>query len=161
MYHCSFESPVGILLLESNGEALTGLSFTEQPVQEDQPDLDIFINTRQQLHEYFYGERTVFDIPLAFDGTDFQQKVWNELLNIPYGTSLSYKHLSQRLGDVKAIRAVGTTNGKNKIAIIVPCHRVLGNDGSLTGYAWGLEKKKWLLQHEDHPNFRQEQLSMF
>lgn len=101
-----------------------------------------------QLNEYFEGSRKIFDIPLQQEGTPFQQKVWAQLLNIGYGKTISYLTLSKQIGDTKAIRAVGTTNGKNQIAIIVPCHRVIGSDGSLTGYAGELWRKKWLLEHE-------------
>jgi len=101
-----------------------------------------------QLREYFAGTRKVFDIPLDIDGTDFQKTVWNELLKIPYGKTISYKTLSEKLGDVKAIRAVGKANGQNPIAIIIPCHRVIGSDGSLTGYAGGLAIKEKLLHLE-------------
>ena len=101
-----------------------------------------------QLQEYFDGKRKAFDIKLNPEGTDFQKKVWNRLLEILYGKTLSYLELSKQLGDVKAIRAVANANGKNPIWIIIPCHRVIGSDGSLTGYAGGLSRKQWLLEHE-------------
>ncbi|PWK20646.1 methylated-DNA--[protein]-cysteine S-methyltransferase [Xanthomarina spongicola] len=101
-----------------------------------------------QLQEYFEGTRKSFDLQLNPDGTDFQRKVWDALLNIPYGKTVSYLDLSKQLGDVKAIRAVANANGKNPLWIVVPCHRVIGSDGSLTGYAGGLHRKKWLLDHE-------------
>lgn len=101
-----------------------------------------------QLQEYFEGKRKDFDFKLNPKGTDFQQKVWQELLNIPFGKTMSYMDLSKKLGDVKAIRAVASANGKNPLWIVVPCHRVIGTDGSLTGYAGGLWRKKWLLEHE-------------
>jgi methylated-DNA-[protein]-cysteine S-methyltransferase len=102
----------------------------------------------QQLEEYFSGSRKEFDIPLDLQGTDFQKKVWTELLKIPYGTTISYKELAIRLGDLKCIRAAGTANGANPVSIIVPCHRVIGSDASLVGYGGGLWRKKWLLEHE-------------
>ena len=102
-----------------------------------------------QLQEYFEGKRKDFDFKLNPKGTDFQQKVWQELLNIPFGKTMSYLDLSKKLGDVKAIRAVASANGKNPLWIVVPCHRVIGTDGSLTGYAGGLWRKKWLLEHEN------------
>ncbi|HWR93920.1 MAG TPA: methylated-DNA--[protein]-cysteine S-methyltransferase [Flavobacterium sp.] len=102
-----------------------------------------------QLNEYFEGKRTSFTIKINPKGTDFQQKVWNELLNIPFGKTMSYLELSKKLGDVKAIRAVANANGKNPLWIVIPCHRVIGTDGSLTGYAGGLWRKKWLLEHEN------------
>jgi len=101
-----------------------------------------------QLQEYFNGERQTFDFPLAPKGTDFQQRVWKALQEIPFGKTTSYLALSKTLGDVKAIRAVANANGKNPLWIVVPCHRVIGSDGSLTGYAGGLWRKKWLIEHE-------------
>ena len=101
-----------------------------------------------QLNEYFKGKRQQFSLKLNPEGTDFQKRVWNELAKIPYGKTVSYLELSKKLGDVKAIRAVANANGKNPIWIVIPCHRVIGTDGSLTGYAGGLHRKKWLLEHE-------------
>ncbi len=101
-----------------------------------------------QLTEYFDGKRMSFDLPIDQTGTPFQQTVWKELEQIGYGKTISYHELSKRVGNTRAIRAVGTTNGKNQLAIIVPCHRVIGSDGSLTGYAGELWRKKWLLEHE-------------
>ncbi|MEZ4809970.1 MAG: methylated-DNA--[protein]-cysteine S-methyltransferase [Allomuricauda sp.] len=101
-----------------------------------------------QFKEYFEGTRTQFDLSLNPSGTDFQKKVWNALLEIPYGKTISYLELSKRLGDVKAIRAVAAANGKNPLWIVVPCHRVIGSNGDLVGYAGGLHRKKWLLEHE-------------
>lgn len=102
-----------------------------------------------QLQEYFDGQRHHFDFKINPQGTEFQQKVWRELLNIPFGKTISYLELSKKLGDVKAIRAVASANGRNPLWIVVPCHRVIGTDGSLTGYAGGLWRKKWLLEHEN------------
>ena len=102
-----------------------------------------------QLQDYFDGKRTSFTFPLNPSGTDFQKKVWNELLHIPFGKTCSYLDLSKKLGDAKAIRAVASANGKNPLWIVVPCHRVIGTNGSLTGYAGGLWRKKWLLEHEN------------
>ena len=103
----------------------------------------------KQLDEYFKGERKEFDFPMLQDGTDFQKKVWDELLNIPFGKTISYMQLSRLLGNEKAIRAVGTANGRNNLPIVVPCHRVIGSNGSLTGYGGGLWRKQWLLEHEN------------
>ena len=102
-----------------------------------------------QLQEYFNGKRNEFSFKINPSGTDFQKKVWQELLKIPFGKTCSYLELSKKLGDVKAIRAVASANGKNPLWIVVPCHRVIGSDGSLTGYAGGLWRKKWLLEHEN------------
>lgn len=115
----------------------------------------------QEANEYFAGSRKIFDVPLHLIGTDFQKKVWNGLLQIPYGDTRSYKKQSIFLGDVKAIRAVATANGQNGIAIIVPCHRVIGDNGSLVGYGGGLPKKKWLLEHESKHSGKSLQIDMF
>src|SRR5690606_31148847 len=104
-----------------------------------------------QLGEYFSGSRTRFSFKIAPEGTDFQKKVWQQLQQIPFGQTISYLELSRTLGDVKAIRAVASANGKNPLWIVIPCHRVIGTDGSLTGYAGGLWRKKWLLEHENPP----------
>ena len=106
------------------------------------------INCIEQLIQYFNGERRVFDFPLNQEGTEFQKRVWNELLGIPYGKTISYLELSRRLGDPKAIRAAASANGKNSISIVVPCHRVIGSKNDLVGYAGGLKRKKWLLDLE-------------
>jgi methylated-DNA-[protein]-cysteine S-methyltransferase len=105
-----------------------------------------------QLNEYFEGKRTTFTFKLNPSGTEFQKKVWTALLEIPFGKTLSYLELSKELGDIKAIRAVASANGKNPLWIVIPCHRVIGTDGSLTGYAGGLWRKKWLLEHENPSN---------
>ncbi len=110
--------------------------------------------TVSQLQDYFNGKRNDFTIKINPHGTEFQQKVWRELLNIPFGKTMSYLDLSKKLGDVKAIRAVASANGKNPLWLVVPCHRVIGTDGSLTGYAGGLWRKKWLLEHES-PSLQQ------
>ena len=101
-----------------------------------------------QLEEYFSGKRKAFDIPLVVSGTDFQQKVWNALMKIPYGVTRSYKQQADVVGDVKAVRAVARANGENRIAIIIPCHRIIGSDGSIVGYGGGVHRKQWLLKHE-------------
>lgn len=105
-------------------------------------------NCIKQLNEYFAGKRKDFQLPVTQYGTEFQKRVWNELLQIPYGKTISYQELSKRIGNVKAVRAAGTCNGNNKQCIVVPCHRVIGSNGDLTGYSGDLWRKKWLLQHE-------------
>ena len=120
-------------------------------------DSEVIQNTIKQLEEYFAGKRTEFDIPLLFAGTEFQQRVWNELQKIPFGKTETYLGLSQKLGDEKAIRAVASANGANSISIIVPCHRIIGSNGNLTGYAGGLNAKKKLLELEGSS----EQLQLF
>ena len=114
-------------------------------VEQEHP---LFEDLKKQLDEYFAGERTDFDLPLIFSGTDFQQAVWKALQQIPYGKTRTYMEQAKLLGDTNAIRAVARANGENSLGIIVPCHRVIGSDGSLTGYAGGLRAKKWLLEHE-------------
>lgn len=108
----------------------------------------LFDTLKQQFEEYLDGNRREFDLPLVLSGTPFQQRVWNELRNIPYGVTRTYLQQAKVLGDEKAIRAVARANGENCFAVIIPCHRIIGSDGSLTGYAGGLKNKKWLLEHE-------------
>ncbi len=152
-----YKSPVGALKLVAEENALTELLFVstkrngqlnDDAVEYTDPKLPILKKTVQQLNDYFSGSNLSFDIPLNQSGTAFQQKVWKELLNIKKGATISYLELSKRLGDIKAIRAVGTANGRNTVAIIVPCHRVIGSNGSLVGYGGDLWRKKWLLDHE-------------
>lgn len=150
-----YNSPIGILLVKSSGNAITELSFVDKefkPVTEEiifqQPFSPILKKCIDQLDDYFSGKLFQFNLNLSQKGTAFQQQVWNELLKIKYGRTTSYLSLSKSIGNEKAIRAVGTANGKNNIAIIVPCHRVIGQDGSLVGYAGGLQRKHWLLDHE-------------
>jgi methylated-DNA-[protein]-cysteine S-methyltransferase len=113
-----------------------------------------------QLDEYFAGKRKEFNLPISQKGSPFQENVWNHLLKIPFGKTVSYLHLSKQVGDVKAIRAIASTNGKNNIAIVVPCHRVIGSDAKLVGYAGGLWRKKWLLEHEAKVHSGIEQLTL-
>jgi len=149
-----FDSPIGRLLLTSDRTALTGL-YMEQSRKaqttdgwaQDDAALPLVLAIRQ-LHEYFGGTRRTFDLPLRLAGTDFQQRVWRGLREIPYGQTSSYGQLACRIGRSGASRAVGLANGRNPISIVVPCHRVIGADGSLTGYGGGLERKQWLLAHE-------------
>jgi methylated-DNA-[protein]-cysteine S-methyltransferase len=147
-------SPIGPLLLMGDSAGLMGVYMDAHrggqgpSVQTGVRDDRMFAAARGQLEEYFAGTRQAFDLPLAAEGTDFQRRVWDALLGIPYGTTISYLELARRIGDPKAVRAVGLANGRNPISIIVPCHRVIGSDGSLTGYGGGIERKRWLLQHE-------------
>lgn len=142
-----FHSPIGILEIICSEDALLSVMFVEKDNLVNEAN-EILKNTIVQLEEYFKGSRKQFDIKIWVEGTDFQKQVWNELLRIPYGETLSYKELAMKIGNEKSVRAVGSTNGKNRITIIVPCHRVIGANGSLTGYAGGLERKQWLLEHE-------------
>jgi methylated-DNA-[protein]-cysteine S-methyltransferase len=156
------DSPIGRLMLTSNGTALTGLYMNvtrNKPTKPLAPDDDWVQNgtidplpaAAQQLKEYFSGARREFDLPLKLQGSEFQQSVWHELLKIPFGETRSYGQLAKRLGNPNGSRAVGLANGRNPIAIIVPCHRVIGADGSLTGFGGGIERKEWLLSHEGQP----------
>ena len=141
------ESPLGITKIVGDEKGIIEISV----LSEGEITIEIPTNLQKcifQLREYFEGQRNHFDFKLNPQGTDFQQKVWQELLNIPYGKTLSYLELSKKLGDVKAIRAVASANGRNPLWIVVPCHRVIGTNGALTGYAGGLWRKKWLLEHE-------------
>jgi methylated-DNA-[protein]-cysteine S-methyltransferase len=145
-----YRSPIGSIRLEAADEALIVVSFIDEDILSitEQTDHPVLKKTLTQLDEYFKGIRMKFDLPLAPQGTDFQQTVWNELLKIEYGTTATYMHMAKRLGNVKSIRAAASANGKNPIGIIIPCHRVVGADGKLTGYAGGLHRKQWLLEHE-------------
>jgi methylated-DNA-[protein]-cysteine S-methyltransferase len=147
------ESPIGELLLVGDGHALHGLHMQEgrTAVSVDpawRPADKPFADVSEQLAEYFAGERLDFDVPLAMTGTPFQRRVWDALREIPYGETATYGELAHRLGRPSASRAVGLANGRNPIAVIVPCHRVIGSDGSLTGYGGGLERKGYLLNLE-------------
>lgn len=141
-------TPLGSAKLEGNENGLNTVTVLEQDEPESKIIPDVLIDAAYQLNEYFEGKRRNFDLLLNPEGTEFQKKVWSLLSEIPYGKTVSYLELSKRLGDVKAIRAVASANGKNPLWIIIPCHRVIGSDGSLTGYAGGLHRKKWLLNHE-------------
>lgn len=156
------DSPIGRLMLTSDGTALTGLYmnlYRNKPTKPLTPGDDWLQNgtidplpaAAQQLQEYFSGARREFDLPLKMQGTEFQQRVWRELCTIPFGETRSYGQLAKRLGNPNGSRAVGLANGRNPIAIIVPCHRVIGADGSLTGFGGGIERKEWLLSHEGLP----------
>lgn len=143
------KTPLGITKLEGDAMGLSAITVlnTEESLTQIIPE--VLEDAVYQLNEYFKGERTSFDLTLNPTGTAFQQRVWKLLLDIPYGKTVSYLELSKTLGDVKAIRAVAAANGKNPLWIVLPCHRVIGSDGSLTGYAGGLSRKKWLLDHEN------------
>ncbi|BCU63873.1 hypothetical protein F941_02531 [Acinetobacter bouvetii DSM 14964 = CIP 107468] len=148
-------SPVGLLKLVAHDTALVAVLWeNEDPKRVRLAELvedkkhPILLETQKQLNEYFSGQRQVFDLPLDFEGTEFQQKVWQALLTIPFGETRSYKQIAEQLGNVKAVRAVGAANGKNPISIIAPCHRVVGANGKLVGFAGGLENKDILLKLE-------------
>jgi methylated-DNA-[protein]-cysteine S-methyltransferase len=142
------ETPLGIAHIIGNTAGIHSISVIEEVIASEGDIPESLKVAVMQLQEYFAGDRESFSLKLNPQGTDFQKKVWSALLEIPYGKTHSYLELSQKLGDPKAIRAVAAANGKNPIWIIIPCHRVIGSDGSLTGYAGGLHRKKWLLNHE-------------
>ena len=148
--HVDVESPVGPLRLVEADGALCAVRFLDRPDEpaDSEPAADAATRARHQLDEYFAGRRKAFDLVLAPDGTVFQQRVWQELCRIPFGTTISYRELAIRIGQPNAMRAVGLANGRNPIAIVVPCHRVIGADGSLTGYGGGLDRKRYLLALE-------------
>ena len=140
-------SPLGTTKIVGDENGISQISILEEEVisKTIPNELKVAIT---QINEYFSGTRTDFDFRINPNGTDFQKKVWQELLNIPYGKTISYLDLAKKLGDPKVIRAAASANGKNPLWIVIPCHRVIGTDGSLTGYAGGLWRKKWLLEHE-------------
>jgi len=143
-----FKTPIGFARICGSDLGISEITVVDEPG--DQPDNipDCIAETQVQLEEYFLKKRTEFNLKLHIRGTDFQKKVWEFLRKIPYGKTMSYLEQSQSLGDKKAIRAVASANGKNPFWIVIPCHRVIGSDGSLTGYAGGVWRKNWLLQHE-------------
>jgi methylated-DNA-[protein]-cysteine S-methyltransferase len=153
MLYTSLDSPLGELLLVGDGRALHGLYMQEgrtaRPVDSDwEAAPERFAEARTQLREYFAGRRTAFDLPLELSGSPFQRRVWRALQDIPYGETISYGEQARRIGRPADPRAVGQANGRNPIAVIVPCHRVIGADGSLTGYGGGVERKRLLLELE-------------
>lgn len=148
-----YHSPIGAMLIQANQHNIENLSFIEEDKlfhfeQQAISSNPIIHQCIDELIEYFSGQRTAFSVPIHQEGTDFQQKVWKELYEVPFGKTLSYGELAKKLGDPKCIRAAAAANGKNKIALLVPCHRIIGADQSLVGYAWGKSRKRWLLQHE-------------
>lgn len=143
-------TPLGGLILTGNASGLISVSYLDDDsyiASEEIPP--VLREAAKQLEEYFTGNRKHFCIKILPKGSEFQKRVWDQLQKIPYGTTVSYREMSVRLGDTKLIRAAAAANGKNPLAIIIPCHRVIGSDGSLTGYAGGLHRKKWLLVHEN------------
>ena len=143
-----FSTPLGLTQIAGDEGGIESISILEKGVVSTEIP-DVLRPAVSEIEAYFAGTRTSFSFAINPIGTDFQKKVWNELLNIPFGKTISYLELSKKLGDVKAIRAVASANGKNPLWIVVPCHRVIGTDGSLTGYAGGLWRKQWLLEHEN------------
>lgn len=160
-----YHSPIGALRVESaDGLKLDSIEFADDFVSDGHPDVPLsplFRKTFKQLDAYFKGELQQFRLPLHFDTTPFALNVWHALQAIPYGTVISYGELAERVNDPKATRAVGHANGNNPFAIIIPCHRVIGAQGQLVGYRWGLERKRWLLEHEKRYSGQTVELSLF
>ena len=153
------QTPIGELEIIADENSVLSVTFND--VKSEKTNVnenEISIKCKQQLQEYFNESRKIFELTLNFNGTDFQNKVWTELQNISIGKTISYLQLAKNLGDAKCIRAAASANGKNPFAIVIPCHRVIGKDGSLTGYAGGLWRKQWLLEHE---NNIKKQVSLF
>jgi len=143
-----YQSEIGTLQIEGTEKGISGVHFVEQAMVASQDAPAILHKAASQLAAYFGGERQAFSLNLDLWGTPFQQQVWQELLKIPFGETIAYKELAQRVGRRNAFRAVGAANGRNPVSIMVPCHRVVGSDGKLTGYGGGLWRKAWLLDHE-------------
>jgi methylated-DNA-[protein]-cysteine S-methyltransferase len=151
IYTTYYHSPVGLLKISGSENFISEVSFhdtTEKISAKKKNTTPLLIQCAEQLIQYFQGERRLFDLPIHQPGTTFQQGVWGELMQIPFAKTISYLDLAKKIGDLKATRAVANANGKNNVAIIVPCHRVIGSNRELTGYAGGLWRKKWLLEHE-------------
>lgn len=161
-YISYLKSPIGQIKLTANESSVNSILFVFDDTEMEEENInDVLTQCKMELSEYFSGKRKEFEVPISQAGTSFQQRVWNELVKIPYGKTVSYNFIAESLGDKKSIRAVGASNGKNQISIIVPCHRVIGSDGSLTGYAGGLWRKKWLLNHEKEFSGGEIQIEMF
>jgi len=144
-----YKTPIGIAKIIGDENGICAVTVLDETIEIIEESPSCLKDCVQQLDEYFKGNRTTFNLKLNPKGTDFQQKVWNELLQVPYGKTRTYLEQTKKLGDVKAIRAVASANGKNPLWIIIPCHRIIGSNGSLTGYAGGIWRKKWLLEHEN------------
>lgn len=161
-YKAYYDSEVGIIEITASDKGIKSLGFVETVKEGNQKSNEHIDECIKELNAYFRGNLKRFSVKLDWKGTEFQEKVWSYLLTIPFGKTASYNQVAIALGDKKAVRAVGTANGQNKIAIIVPCHRVIGSNGTLTGYAGGLWRKEWLLKHEGIMNFKNpEQIEMF
>jgi methylated-DNA-[protein]-cysteine S-methyltransferase len=147
-YKAYYRSEIGLIEISGTEDGILSLGFVEEESVDNSGISPCLEKCIEQLDEYFRGKRKEFSVNLLSEGTDFQKKVWNELRKIPFGETVSYKDIATSIGNKKATRAVGGAIGKNKIGIIIPCHRVIGSDGNLTGYGGGIWRKKWLLKHE-------------
>lgn len=148
MYKAYYNSPIGVIELVSDESSIQELSFVEKLGEAHNNPPSILKNALTQIDEYFKGTRKSFDLKLSLKGTAFQESVWQQLLKVPFGSTATYGEIARAIGNEKASRAVGGANNKNKIAIIIPCHRIIGSQGRLVGYEGGLWRKEWLLQHE-------------
>ncbi|MGB8955414.1 MAG: methylated-DNA--[protein]-cysteine S-methyltransferase [Tumebacillaceae bacterium] len=147
-YRACYNSPIGRIEIQANEQGITSALFVEEePTLPERENLHIR-EAVKQLDEYFSGDRRTFTVPLHLEGSPFQRGVWTQLQSIPYGRTVSYSDLAAAIGNSRAVRAVGTANGKNRIALLIPCHRVIGKNQELAGYAWGTWRKEWLLEHE-------------
>ena len=160
-HHGVFKSPIGNLEITSSTKGIRKIIFMDSPITKVYKVFELIEECKKQLHEYFIGKRKHFNIPLDLHGTEFQKLVWMSLLTIPYGESISYLKVAKLVGDPNSVRAVGMANNKNSIPIIIPCHRVIGSNGSLTGYAGGLWRKDWLIKHEHEYSNVDKQLDIF
>lgn len=147
-YKIYYDSPIGIIKITSSNDSILSVDFVEDSDDINKETPNILKEAYKQIDEYFKGTRNDFELKLFFKGTEFQNKVWNELCNIPYGQTATYKDIAIKIGNEKACRAIGNANNKNNIVIIIPCHRVIGSNGKLVGYAGELWRKEWLLNHE-------------
>jgi methylated-DNA-[protein]-cysteine S-methyltransferase len=150
VYKLDYQSPIGVVEIISSEKVIHSILFVDRdsPIEHQPEILEILRDCYKQLDEYFQGERQVFTFPYELRGTLFQQSVWNELTRISFAETASYRDIANSLQKETAVRAVGNANGKNKLSIVIPCHRIIGSNGSLTGYAGGLWRKEWLLNHE-------------
>lgn len=148
VFNTCINSPIGFIQITSNEDAVLAIEFVSENIPDSETIPDVLELCIEELERYFSGQLKSFSVNLSPEGTDFQKEVWNELIKIPFGETTSYINIAKHLNNDKAVRAVGAANGKNNIAIIIPCHRVIGENGKLTGYAGGLNRKQWLLEHE-------------
>ncbi|WP_025027876.1 methylated-DNA--[protein]-cysteine S-methyltransferase [Caldalkalibacillus mannanilyticus] len=151
LHQLDLESPIGVIEIVGTDQAIYSIMFSEREglehqIQDQTPK--VLMECATQLEEYFRGERKGFTFPYHYEGTAFQKNVWKALSSIPYAKTVSYKAIAMTIGSEKSVRAVGSANGKNRLSIVIPCHRIIGSNGNLTGYAGGLWRKEWLLQHE-------------
>ncbi|MCY6958662.1 methylated-DNA--[protein]-cysteine S-methyltransferase [Clostridium brassicae] len=149
-YRVYYDSPIGIIEIKGTEEVILSIMYVDESKPNEENEL--LIKCCNELDEYFKGKRKDFTIKVSWNGTEFQNKLWNQLTKIPFGKTVTYKEIAQFIGNPKAVRAVGNANGKNILNILVPCHRVIGSNGSLTGYSGGIWRKEWLIRHEKNIN---------